>query len=338
MPRVAENSGGWVKVSVRRNEMLEEIEHQKKAAAPSRMDNTRLRRADYDQIIQDDSIKALKLLPDNTFHLILSDIPYGISTEEWDVLHNNTNSALLGASPAQKKAGAIFRTRGKPINGWSEADRAIPREYYAWCLSWAPDWFRVLRPGGSVLIFAGRRLAHRCICALEDAGFSFKDLVAWKRPRAAHRAQRVSVIFERRGDTQSAKEWQGWKVGNLRPVFEPILWFNKPYKIGTTIADNAVAQGVGPYNEDAFARYAGKPDNVIECGFDAREAGFHPTQKPVKLMQALIELTTRPGQLVLDPFAGSGATLVAARNLGRHYLGYEASEEFVKVCRDRLAE
>jgi len=63
----------------------------------------------------------------------------------------------------------------------------------------------------------------------------------------------------------------------------------------------------------------------------------HPTQKPIKLMQALIELTTRPGQLVLDPFAGSGATLVAARNLGRHYLGYESSAAFAKICRDRLA-
>jgi site-specific DNA-methyltransferase (adenine-specific) len=66
------------------------------------------------------------------------------------------------------------------------------------------------------------------------------------------------------------------------------------------------------------------------------EAGLHPTQKSVKLMQALIELTTREGQLVLDPFAGSGSTLVAAQKLGRHYIGFEAVPEYVGTARKRL--
>src|ERR1035441_5679853 len=81
-----------------------------------------------DKIIAGDSTVRIKGMPSSSVHLILSDIPYGIGAEDWDVLHDNTNSAYLGSSPAQEKAGAIFKKRGKPINGWSEADRAIPKQ------------------------------------------------------------------------------------------------------------------------------------------------------------------------------------------------------------------
>jgi site-specific DNA-methyltransferase (adenine-specific) len=291
---------------------------------------------ELDTLIVGDSREELRILPSDFVHLILSDIPYGIGVEDWDILHDNTNSAFSGSSPAQEKAGAIFRRRGKPINGWSEADRAIPKEYYEWCSSWAADWLRVLKPGGTAFVFAGRRYAHRCVCALEDAGFSFKDMLAWIRERAPHRAQRVSVVFDRRGDQASSQEWEGWRVGNLRPSFEPILWFTKPYKIGTTIADNALSQGIGPFNEEEFVRYVRRPDNVIDSGFSPEEAGLHPTQKPTKLMQALIALTTKPGQIVLDPFAGSGTTAVAARNLGRHFIAYEINVKYAATFRERL--
>lgn len=286
---------------------------------------------------QGNSLELIKHVESKSVHLILSDIPYGIGADDWDVLHNNTNSAYLGSSPAQKTAGAVFKKRGKPINGWSEADRAIPKQYQDWCSQWASEWYRTLKPGGNALVFAGRRLSHRCVCAMEDAGFNLKDSLAWIRTRAPHRAQRLSVVYDRRGDTASSETWEGWRVGNLRPIFEPILWFTKPYKIGTTLADNALEHGVGAYNERAFLRYVEEPENLIRCGLDKGEGGLHPTQKSVRLMQALIELTTQEGQLVLDPFAGSGSTLVAAKNLSRRYMGFEAVPEHVETCRNRLS-
>lgn len=288
------------------------------------------------KVINADSIIAMSDLPDNYAHLILSDIPYGIGAEEWDVLHDNTNSAYLGTSPAQIKAGAVFKKRGKPINGWSEADKAIPRQYYEWCSKWAGEWLRVIKPGGSVFIFAGRRFSHRCIAALEDAGFSFKDMFAWLRQRAPHRAQRLSVVYDRRGDTENSEKWEGWRIGNLRPTFEPVLWFTKPYKIGTTIADNVLVHNVGAFNEEAFSGYEKSPDNVLTCGFSPGESGLHPTQKPIKLMQTLIELTTRKGQVVLDPFCGSGSTLLAAKLTGRNYLGFEINRDYAIIAEERL--
>jgi site-specific DNA-methyltransferase (adenine-specific) len=289
-----------------------------------------------DSVLVADGISAVAGLNDSSIHLILSDIPYGIGADDWDVLHPNTNSAFLGASPAQTKAGAVFRRRGKPLNGWSEADRQIPIEYQRWCESFAGHWLRVLKPGGSALVFAGRRLSHRCVVALEDAGFTLKDSLAWLRESAPHRAQRLSVVFRRRGDVALAEEWEGWRVGNLRPTFEPVLWFVKPYPIGTTIADNVLTHGVGAYNEPAFVAYERSPDNVLRSHFAAGEGGLHIAQKPMRLLRALIELTTLEGQVVLDPFCGSGSTLAAAKSLGRRYLGFDISAEYVAVARDRL--
>ena len=294
-------------------------------------------------VICGDSIIEMKKIQDESIHLILSDIPYGISYDEWDVLHNNTNSALLGKSPAQSKS-TIFKSRGKPLNGWSEADKRIPKEYYEWCSQWAPDWFRVLKPGGSCFIFAGRRYAHRCICALEDAGFIFKDMIAWQKGSAAHRAQNVSVVFEKRGDYENQEKWQGWKVGNLRPLFEPILWFMKPYKIGETLTDNIAKHEVGAYNENAIKssdilnQGIEICSNVIKCKSEKTDKGLHPTQKPIALMKYLINLTTLQNQVVLDPFCGCGSTLKAAKELNREYIGIEINPHYYDIICKRLSE
>ena len=294
-----------------------------------------------EKIILGDSTKKIKQIEDNSVHLILSDIPYGISFDEWDVLHNNNNSALLGKSPAQEKSN-VFKTRGKPLNGWSEADKKIPYEYYDWCKTWADDWLRVLKPGASCFVFAGRRYAHRAICALEDAGFIFKDIISWEKDSAAHRAQNVSVIFNKRDDVINAEKWNGWKVGNLRPLFEPILWFMKPYKIGETLTDNIKKYEVGGYNEKSI-----KDDsllnegleicsNIIKCKADKTDRGLHPAQKPISLMRYLIKLTTLEGHVVLDPFCGCGSTLLAAKELNRDYIGIERNEHYYNIAVDRL--
>ncbi|MDR1220150.1 MAG: hypothetical protein LBK73_11175 [Treponema sp.] len=145
-------------------------------------------------IYKGNSIELIKNIDDNSIDLIASDIPYGIGIDDWDVLHNNTNNAYLGSSPAQEKAGAIFKRRGKPLNGWSEADRLIPKQYYDWVKTWAGDWSRIIKPGANVFVFAGRRFSHRCICAFEDVGFTYKDMIGWEKDCAAHRAKE-SVLY-----------------------------------------------------------------------------------------------------------------------------------------------
>jgi site-specific DNA-methyltransferase (adenine-specific) len=63
----------------------------------------------------------------------------------------------------------------------------------------------------------------------------------------------------------------------------------------------------------------------------------HPTQKPEKLMAKLILASSNPGQVVLDPFLGSGTTAVVAQKLGRQYIGIELDEEYCCLAQKRLA-
>ena len=277
-------------------------------------------------------------MENDSIHLILSDIPYGIGYEDWDVLHNNTNSAFLGSSKAQEKAGGVFKRRGKPLNGWSEADKKIPFEYQEWCSTWASEWLRVLKPGASVFIFAGRRMSHRCICAMEESGFIFRDMIAWEKDSAPHRAQRISEVYKRRNDTLNEEKWAGWRVGNLRPIFEPILWFQKPYKLGATLADNVINHEVGAFNDLLWNKYTINSQNIIKTKKEKSDHGLHPTQKPLSLMNALIELTTKPGQIVLDPFMGSGSTCVSAKLLGRKYIGFELDKNYYEIAVNRIKE
>jgi len=65
---------------------------------------------------------------------------------------------------------------------------------------------------------------------------------------------------------------------------------------------------------------------------------YHPTQKPLELMKWIVHTYSRPGDLILDPFAGSGTTLVAAKQLGRKYLGIELNPDYVKIAEDRLRQ
>ena len=68
----------------------------------------------------------------------------------------------------------------------------------------------------------------------------------------------------------------------------------------------------------------------------AGSRGFHPTQKPVALMEYLIKTYTNPGELVLDNTMGSGTTGVACMNTGRRFIGIERDPEYFAICEDRI--
>ncbi len=294
-----------------------------------------MKNPDYiNKIINDDCRHHLKKLQPCSIELMVSDIPYGISIDGWDVLHNNTNSALLGQSPAQKNKNA-FKRRGKPINGWSSSDRKISKEYQNWCESWSYMLYEPLKEGASVFIFGARRTIHRAIISLEDAGFLLKDILCWKKPSAYHRAQRVSGILSKRGLHEEAKDWKGWRLGNLAPIWEPIAWLIKPYR--HTITDNILKNGVGAMNIEKNKTNGKCPYNHLKFGFDKEEQVVHQAQKPVKLIRFLINLTTIEGHTVLDPFMGSGTTAMASIQTGRKFIGFEINPEYHKQSTNRIS-
>jgi site-specific DNA-methyltransferase (adenine-specific) len=76
--------------------------------------------------------------------------------------------------------------------------------------------------------------------------------------------------------------------------------------------------------------------NCIDWVRDNKTPKVHPTQKPVPLLEYLIRIFTDPGDVVIDPTAGSGTTLYAARNLDRRAYGFEIKKEFFKAANEQI--
>ena len=76
---------------------------------------------------------------------------------------------------------------------------------------------------------------------------------------------------------------------------------------------------------------------VTPTNTEDKKAWGRPTPKPVNIIRTLIENSTQEGDLVLDPFMGSGTTAIAAIRSNRHYIGFELSEEYHKICQKRIS-
>lgn len=122
-----------------------------------------------------------------------------------------------------------------------------------------------------------------------------------------------------------------WRAAGLRPVAH--LVFPKRYasRIGTFEARH----------EQAYVLAKGHPKvpspiaDVLPWAYTGNR--LHPTQKPTEALSPIIAALTRPGDLVLDPFAGSGSTLVAAKHLGRGFIGVELDAGHAATAKRRLA-
>lgn len=86
-----------------------------------------------------------------------------------------------------------------------------------------------------------------------------------------------------------------------------------------------------------FAFPGKRPLSVLHVPKPPSNNRKHPTEKPVELMHQLIEATTRPGDLVVDPFTGAGASGVAATLTGRRFYGVEINGKYARVARQRIA-
>ncbi len=126
---------------------------------------------------------------------------------------------------------------------------------------------------------------------------------------------------------------QAWKAAGFRVVGH--LVFTKTYASKSAF--------VGYQHESAYLLAKGRPPlpakplpDVMPWQYTGNR--HHPTEKPVSVLQPLIETFTKPGDLVLDPFAGSGSTCVAADQSGRRWIGIELLEQYHAAGLRRLGE
>ena len=78
------------------------------------------------------------------------------------------------------------------------------------------------------------------------------------------------------------------------------------------------------------------PRDVLKVNWHDSTRGLHPTQKPVSLCEYFIKTYSNKGDIILDPFIGSGTTAVAAVNIGRKYIGFEKDDKYFEVAKNRL--
>ena len=126
-----------------------------------------------------------------------------------------------------------------------------------------------------------------------------------------------------------------------QPTYNPQFWFSTPYNRGLVKHSNNTMECYGKTN-DVFSRSEdGRryPLNIININkLSGHKNNFHPTQKPVALLEYLIKTYTNEGDLVLDFTMGSGSTGVACMNLNRKFIGIELEEKYFNIAKKRIED
>lgn len=198
----------------------------------------------------------------------------------------------------------------------------VPDDVY---IRWTRDWMaacqRVLTETGSFYIAIGDDFAADVRIIGRELGLNLRNWIIWRYTFG----QNCRTKFGR-GHTH-------------------IFYFTKDPKV-FTFNDHLLRFPSARHTEyqDLRANPEGRlPDDVWDefprvCGTFKERAGFHGCQMPESLLMRIVQASSNPGDLVLDPFLGSGTTAAAAKRLGRRYVGIDVSEEYAKHAKKRLAD
>lgn len=173
---------------------------------------------------------------------------------------------------------------------------------------WIRLCFNALTPNGTIWISGTLHNIYSIGLALEQEGFKIINNITWQKtnppPNLACRCFTHST--------------------------ETILWAQKNDKKAKHYFNYALMkeQNGGKQMKDVWAGPLTPPKEKTE--------GKHPTQKPLYILKRIIEASTSPGATVLDPFCGSSTTGVAAKQLGRNYIGIDREQEFIELSIRRL--
>lgn len=186
-------------------------------------------------------------------------------------------------------------------------------------LNWstiAPEFYRVLKTSGNLILFQG----WSEVLNTREYFDNFFHLKNW-------------IIYDR-------IKGRGAKT-NFVSTREDILWYvkdNKKHsfnKISSSIKKKTGGT-IGKKNGNPYRALSNVWSDISPIVPWSKERAPHPTQKPLSLMERVINIYSNEGDLVLDPFCGSGTTLVAAKKLARNYLGVDINPEFCYISYKRL--
>ncbi len=291
-------------------------------------------------VVLGDCLEILPTIESGTISACITDPPYNYEFigHKWDaseikrrtqrVRNRNSKTLVKNIPYGSGLAGGVRNQR------WYERNRKNILDYEKWCIDWGTEVFRVLKPGGIVAVFNSTRTVAHVQVALESAGFYARDCIVYRRHSGIPKGLNLSAKL-RQKNYEGYDQWNGWH-SCLRNEWEAIALLQKPLE--TNYLNTFLKYEVGLFytenNDGSFQ------SNIIEDIPRNSEEDFnvHCTVKPLALMEKLIEMFVPPSRehSVLDPFAGSGTTLVAAQNLGRSFIGIEIVPEYVDIIERRL--
>lgn len=255
------------------------------------------------RVTRGDSLALLEKLPSESVDLVFADPPYHLS---------NGGFTCKGGKRASVNKGEWDASRGL------EADHEFQ-------LAWLRSAQRVLKPSGTLWVSGTQHVIFSIGFALQQLGYHLLNTVTWFKPNAApnlacrsftHSTEIVIWAAPRRHkkllhtfNYQEMKAENGGK--QMRDVWN--LDFEVPEPEGNQVVWTLPTPAKG--------------EKIL---------GSHPTQKPLSLLERVIRCSSQPGDVVLDPFSGSGTTGVAALAHGRRYLGFEREKEYVELSRLRI--
>ena len=193
--------------------------------------------------------------------------------------------------------------------------------YLEWCHAWTAECFRVLKPGGCFYVWGTTKT---------DTFLKYKLGVLNNIPEATYQNW---IIW--------AYDWGGRTKKKFPRKHEDLLMYSKgkdfpfyaddirvPYKMAKSVRQGVELNALGKIPTDVWT----KNNHTTSKEY----AGWHPTQKPIALLERIIKAHTQPGEVVLDCFSGSGSTMIAAQNTGRSFVGCEFDKEYYDKSLERL--
>jgi modification methylase len=179
--------------------------------------------------------------------------------------------------------------------------------------AWLAQARRILKPDGAIWVIGSYHNVFRLGTALQDLGFWLLNDVIWRK-------------------SNPMPNFRGKRLTNAH---ETLIWASRDEGSRYTFhyeALKSLNEGVQMRSDWLIPLCTGHERLKGEDGLKA-----HPTQKPEALLHRIIVSTTNPGDVVLDPFFGTGTTGAVAKALGRHFIGIERDESYRKVAADRIS-
>lgn len=216
-------------------------------------------------------------------------------------------------------------------------DNLDSQTYLDWTKEWLTAVHRVLTPTGALWLAIGDEYVAEIKCLADKVGFRLRNWVIWYYTFGVHCTKKFSrshthlLYFVKDLNNFTFNDAE-IRVRSARQMVYNDGRANPQGRVPDNTWILRPQDATGAFNPDHdtwyFPRIAGT--------FKER-AGFHGCQMPERLLERIIRCCSNPGEVVLDPFAGSGSSLIVAKKLGRRWVGYDISADYVRQATARIA-